>query len=294
MRLDKPIGILLLWFPTAWALWMANQGSPPMMVLVYFFLGTIVMRSAGCVVNDLADRHIDKHVQRTRSRPITTGEIGIRDAIILFVTLLCVALYIVVQLPIQCFYYALLGLFVTIVYPFCKRWIQAPQLILSLAFSVAIPMVYVASSVAFNRDMLLLVLINLLWVVVYDTIYAMVDREDDLKLGVQSTAVLFGRYDRVIIGLLMIIMHGLWFFIAHDGFFLVGWVIGASVLIRQQYLIALRNPANCFKAFQWSVGYGLIMSSGMVAFSFSNLTVFFSNGTWFNNIAATMMRTSSQ
>lgn len=266
MRLDKPVGILLLWFPTAWALWMANHGQPPVVLMVYFLLGTIVMRSAGCVVNDFADRHIDRHVHRTRNRPLTTGEVSIRGAITLFIILLSIALFIVIQLPIACLYYAFLGLSVTVVYPFCKRWIQAPQLVLSIAFSVSIPMVYVASSVELDRSMVLLVMINLLWVIAYDTMYAIVDREDDLKLGVQSTAILFGQHDRLIIGLMMVIMHGLWLFILHAGCFLVGFGIGALILIYQNYLIAHRNPADCFKAFQLSIGYGLVMWMSLIGY----------------------------
>lgn len=266
MRLDKPIGILLLWFPTAWALWMANHGHPNIMLIMYFLLGTIVMRSAGCIVNDFADRHIDRHVHRTRNRPLTTGEVGVRDALVLFLLLLFIALVIVIQLPIACLYYAFLGLFVTVVYPFCKRWIQAPQLVLSIAFSVGIPMVYVASFTAFDLNTLLLVVINLLWVIAYDTMYAMVDREDDLKLGVRSTAILFGKYDRLVIALIMTIMHGLWLIIAHTGVFLIGFGLGALILIRQNDLLAHYNPADCFKAFKWSMGYGLVMWISVVGY----------------------------
>lgn len=259
MRLDKPVGILLLWFPTVWALWIANKGIPPIRLLIYFLLGTVVMRSAGCVVNDLADRDIDKHVQRTRLRPVTTGEVSVAQALLLFFLLLIVALLIVIQLPIGCFYCALVGLLITIVYPFCKRWIQAPQLVLSLAFSVGIPMAYIASGIAINRDVWLLVGINILWVLAYDTIYAMVDREDDLKIGVKSSAILFGRYDRLIIGILLGVMHSLWLLIAHSLLFLIGWSMGALIIIYQNNLIAIRNPQRCFKAFQWSIGYGMIM-----------------------------------
>jgi len=266
MRLDKPVGILLLWFPTAWALWVANHGQPPVVLMVYFLLGTIVMRSAGCVVNDFADRHIDKHVHRTRNRPLTTGEVSVRGSIVLFMVLLFLALFIVIQLPIACLYYAFLGLSVTVVYPFCKRWIQAPQLVLSIAFSVSIPMVYAASFIAFDRSMGLLVMINLLWVIVYDTMYAMVDREDDLQLGVQSTAILFGQYDRLIIGLMMLIMHGMWLFVADTELFLIGFAIGAFILLYQYYLIRYRNPRDCFKAFQWSIGYGLVMWMSLVGY----------------------------
>lgn len=264
MRLDKPIGILLLWFPAAFALWVANHGMPSWDLVFYFLLGTVVMRSAGCVVNDLADRHVDKHVHRTAQRPLTTGEVGLPGAMIFLGLLLFLAFIIVIQLPIECFYYALIGLFVTVLYPFCKRFIQAPQLVLSVAFSVSIPMAYTASGVGLNSDTWLLLALNVLWVVAYDTMYAMVDREDDLKLGVKSTAVLFGAYDRLIIGGLHVILHILWLPIAYhqpdlNPFFYLGWVAGALVLIYQQYLIISRDPKLCFDAFQWSAVYGFVM-----------------------------------
>lgn len=259
MRLDKPVGILLLWFPAAWALWIANKGLPSMRITFYFFLGTVVMRSAGCVVNDLADRNIDKHVHRTRLRPITTGEVSLSEAMLLFFLLLVVALLIVMQLPIGCFYYALFGLLITMIYPFCKRWIQAPQLILSMAFSVSIPMAYIASKIPADWDMGLLIGINLLWVIAYDTMYAMVDREDDLKIGVKSTAILFGRYDCLSIGLLLGVMHFLWLLVANSSLFILVWGMGAMILIHQNNLIATRNSLDCFRAFQWSIGYGMVM-----------------------------------
>lgn len=268
MRFDKPIGILLLWFPVAWALWLANNGFPPFKLVFYFFLGTVVMRAAGCVVNDLADRHIDRFVHRTCMRPLTTGEVSFQEGIALFVLLLFVALYILVQLPRNCFYYALMGLVVTVLYPFCKRWLQAPQLMLSIAFSVAIPMVYTASGVAFNRTMGLLVLINLLWVIAYDTLYAMVDRVDDLRLGVKSTAVLFGRYDRLIMLALQSVFHMAWLLIAYDlraqGWFYVCWALSTLILVYQQVIIVHRDPVDCFKAFKSNVLYGFLMWMGVV------------------------------
>lgn len=259
MRLDKPIGIVLLWIPAALALWIANQGHPPFELICYFLLGTIVMRSAGCVVNDLADRHVDKHVKRTAQRPLTTGEVSLPGALLLFIGLLLMAFIILIQLPVGCFYEALLGLSVTILYPFCKRFIQAPQLVLSLAFSVSIPMAYTASSVPMDGATMLLLMMNILWVIAYDTMYAMVDRADDLKLGVQSTAVLFGSYDRWIIGLLQALMHGIWLLFHFNPWFYIGWTIGASVLMYQQYLITTRDPRACFKAFQWNAVYGVVM-----------------------------------
>jgi 4-hydroxybenzoate polyprenyltransferase len=263
MRLDKPVGNLLLWYPTAFALWIANEGAPSVALIIYFALGTLVMRAAGCIVNDLADRHIDVHVRRTAKRPVTTGEVGALNAIAVFIVLLFVAYAIIVQLPAACFYYALAALMFTVIYPFCKRWIQAPQLMLSLAFSVSIPMVYIASGVELNQAVCILFVINVLWVIAYDTMYAMVDREDDLKLGVKSTAVLLGRYDRFGIAILQTLMHLLWLFIAYQYaqsfLFYLGWGIAAGVLVYQQSLLKHRAPATCFHAFQWSLLYGAIM-----------------------------------
>ena len=172
MRLDKPVGILLLWFPTVWALWLAHQGVPPVRVFCYFLLGTVVMRSAGCVINDFADRHIDKHVTRTKLRPLTTGAIHSVEAMALLSILLLMALFIVVQLPPTCFYLACFGVVITVIYPFCKRWIQAPQLVLSMAFSVGIPMAYVVARQPFDQVMWVLIVMNLFWVIAYDTMYA--------------------------------------------------------------------------------------------------------------------------
>jgi 4-hydroxybenzoate polyprenyltransferase len=263
MRLNKPVGNLLLWYPAAFALWIANQGTPPITLIAYFILGTLVMRAAGCVVNDLADRHIDVHVQRTTKRPVTTGEVGVFQAIALFILLLFAAYAIMVQLSVHCFYYAVAALIFTVIYPFCKRWIQAPQLILSLAFSVSIPMAYTASDVVLNQFVGILLIINVLWVIAYDTMYAMVDREDDLKLGVQSTAVLLGNYDRLGIAILQAVMHLLWLPIAdqyaRSVLFYFGWGIAGCILVYQQSLLKHRNPADCFCAFQWSLFYGAIM-----------------------------------
>ena len=263
MRFDKPVGILLLWIPTAWALWMANHGAPPMWLMIYFLLGTIVMRAAGCIINDIADRNIDKHVTRTRLRPLTTGEISVREAIVLFVLLLLIALYIVLQLPMLCFYYAIVALLITILYPFCKRIFDAPQLVLGLAFSMGIPMAYAASNVGVNLSMSLLFVLNFAWIVAYDTMYAMADRDDDLRIGVKSTAVLFGHYDRVIILLLQFVLHSLWLCLAwvmqYSLIFYGFWLAAGGVLAYQQYLMNQKNPTAYFAAFSVNVWYGLVM-----------------------------------
>lgn len=263
MRGNKPIGILLLWFPTAWALWIANHGAPDFSILVYFLLGTFIMRSAGCIINDIADRDFDKHVKRTQARPLTTGELTLTDALLLLMLLLFAAFLIVLQLPIACFYYALIALLITAIYPFCKRFFQAPQLILGLAFSMGIPMAYAASGVSPNSTMYLLFLLNFAWIISYDTMYAMVDREDDLRIGIQSTAILFGKYDRAILLMLQVFFHSIWLYIAYKMqspmHFYVGWFAALMVLLYQQRLIYRRNEVACFRAFTINWLYGLLM-----------------------------------
>ncbi len=263
MRFSKPSGILLLWIPTAWALWITNQGPPSLKLLLYFLLGTILMRSAGCIMNDIADRRIDIHVKRTCKRPLTTGELGLFEALLLLGALLLGALYIVLQLPVICFYYACVALLITFIYPFCKRFIQAPQLVLGLAFSMGIPMAYAASGVPIDTTMILLFVLNFAWIVAYDTLYAMADREDDLRIGVKSTAVLFAQNDRLFILSLQVFFHLLWLYLAyriHVAYlFYVCWVCAIVILYYQQKLILQRNAAAYLKGFSMNVGYGLMM-----------------------------------
>ena len=269
MRIDKPIGTLLLWIPTAWALWMANHGSPPLSLLVYFFLGTVVMRSAGCVVNDMADRHIDKHVKRTQFRPLAHRDISFFNAFVLLIFLLVAALYIVLQLPIACLYYSFFALGFTLLYPLCKRFISAPQLVLGFAFSMGIPMAYAASGIAMSANAYVLILLNIAWIISYDTMYAMVDREDDLRIGVKSTAVLFARYDCAIILLLQLFVHAAWLYLAisldYSGIFYLGWGLASIILAYQQYLISSRNASACFAAFSINGWYGLLIWLSQVA-----------------------------
>lgn len=262
-RCNKPIGILLLWCPTAIALWLANKGMPSLKLVLLFLIGTILMRAAGCVVNDIADRNIDKHVARTKCRPLTSGEVSLPAAFVLLIGLLACALIILLNLPKNCFIWALFSLLITIAYPFCKRFIKTPQLVLGLAFSMGIPMTYVASGVAFDSQFYLLLVVNFLWIIAYDTMYAMADREDDLRIGVKSTAVYFADYDRLIIGFLLVLMQGIWLFWAFQSnvglWFYSLWTAALGVLIYQQFLIKDRDPAQCFKAFGISAYYGLCM-----------------------------------
>lgn len=263
MRLDKPIGILLLWYPTAWALWLANQGLPPIKLIILFFVGTVLMRSAGCVINDIADRNIDKHISRTKLRPLTAGELSLESALFLLALLLISSLMILLCLPPTCFIWAIIAVLFTAIYPFCKRFLSAPQVVLGFAFSMGIPMAYVASGAPLDKVMVLLVILNFCWIVAYDTMYAMVDREDDLKIGVKSTAIYFAQYDRLIIGILLWVMHILWLVLAHFSlvrwYFYAFWLLACGVVVYQQKLIHKRETALCFRAFLVSSYYGVLM-----------------------------------
>ena len=268
MRLHQPIGIWLLLWPTMWALWIAAEGRPDERMLIVFVLGTIIARSAGCVINDLADRKIDPHVRRTSGRPLATGEVVAAEAVLLFVGLMLIGLGLVLTLNRPTLYFALGGAAVTIIYPFAKRFFTAPQLLLGIAFAWGVPMAYVAQLASVPRLGWLLFLTALIWVVVYDTEYAMVDRKDDARLGVRSTAILFGEMDRLLIGVL-------------QGSFLVGlaltgagaelgvWYYGgvcaaAALCIYQQVLIRNREPERCFRAFSNNAWVGAAVFVGIV------------------------------
>lgn len=261
MRFHKPVGFLLLWFPTAWALWLANQGMPSWSLLCYFALGTIVMRAAGCVINDIADRQVDGYVERTKNRPLASKELTLQQAWALLFVLCLVAFFIVLQLPPTCFLWSLGALLVTGIYPFCKRFLHAPQAVLGVAFSMGIPMAFAASQVPFNRFGWWLLLINFCWIMAYDTLYAMVDKKDDLRIGIQSTAILFGRYDRTMVVALQMIAHISWLVLAYlahysAGFYLF-WGLAACQLIYQ--MILFLNREAYFKAFSSNMLYGLLM-----------------------------------
>jgi len=253
MRFDKPIGWLLLLWPTLCALWIASDGDPSARLFWVFALGVIVMRSAGCVINDYADRDIDPLVERTESRPLADGSLSAADALLLFVLLCIVALGLLMFLPPRVWPWSIPALAITIIYPFMKRFIQAPQLVLGVAFSFGIPMVYVAYDRAFDITLGLLILTNVLWVVAYDTMYAMSDREDDLKINVKSSAILFGDHDRLIIGILQMSVISLWILLMWledlSLSFLFSLVIVTGLFIYQQWIIRRRERLPCFQAF---------------------------------------------
>jgi 4-hydroxybenzoate polyprenyltransferase len=260
MRLHQPIGIWLLLWPTLWAIWIAGSGEPSSAVFAVFVLGTVVLRSAGCVINDFADREIDPHVRRTASRPLASGEIRPVEAIVLFVVLMLVALGLVLTMNTLTVQLAIVGAVLTVIYPYMKRLIIAPQLVLGLAFAWGVPMAYAAETGDVSRTGWLLYLCTLIWVVIYDTQYAMSDREDDLKLGVKSTAILFGEMDLLIlVGLKLLLLAGLLLLgrsVELGGWFLVGLAAAAGFALRQLYLIRHRDPEGCLRAFRNNAWFG--------------------------------------
>ena len=267
-RLNRPIGILLLLWPTLWALWIASAGSPDGLVLVVFVLGVVLMRSAGCVINDYADRDFDPHVARTRQRPIATGQVRPKEALIVFIVLCLLAFGLVLLMNPLTIYLSFGGAVLAAIYPFMKRYTHLPQVVLGMAFAWSIPMAFAAQTGEVPRLSWLIYVITVIWSVIYDTMYAMVDREDDLKIGVKSTAILFGEADRLILfglqGMMMIglILLGQQAAMVFPYYIFVA--IAAGFALYQQYLIRHRQPGACFKAFLNNNWLGAAIFVGIV------------------------------
>jgi 4-hydroxybenzoate polyprenyltransferase len=267
MRLHRPIGIYLLLHPTLWALWLASNGQPKWELIFIFVLGVILMRSAGCVINDFADRKVDPHVRRTKDRPIASGAVSSKEALYLFIFMILLSFLLVLQLNFFTILLSIPAVCLAIIYPFMKRYTHFPQIILGAAFSWAIPMVFSAhlNEVPFLAWWLFFT--ALLWTVAYDTQYAMTDREDDLKIGVKSTAIFFGQFDKLIIGILQVLVLISLSLIGFDQKLSVLYQFGvlgmASFFIYQQYLIKDRNPARCFEAFLNNHWAGLVVFMGL-------------------------------
>ncbi|WP_416885928.1 4-hydroxybenzoate octaprenyltransferase [Marinospirillum sp.] len=267
MRLDRPIGTWLLMWPTLWALWFAASGVPDLRVLVIFVLGVILMRAAGCVINDYADRDFDGHVERTTQRPLATGEVTAREALVLF-ALLCIAAFILVLFtnPLTLLLTPA-GLALAACYPFMKRYTHFPQVVLGAAFSWAIPMAFAAQTNSLPPALWLVFAANLVWTVAYDTAYAMEDRPDDLKIGIKSTAVFFGHWDRLAIGVLqlatlvLLILAG-WAF-ERGAFFYLSLAAMAGLFIWQQWLIRKRERGPCLRAFLNNHYAGMLVFIGL-------------------------------
>ncbi len=269
VRLDRPIGILLLLWPALWALWIAGEGQPRWEVVLIFVLGVVLMRSAGCAINDYADRNIDGRVARTRERPIAVGLVSPKEALGVFMVLSLLAFGLVLLLNRQTILMSVVAVVLAAAYPFMKRYTHLPQLVLGVAFGWAVPMAFTALTGGIPTAAWLLFAATAIWALVYDTEYAMVDREDDLKIGVKSTAILFGRHDRLIIGIFQIIMLGLLILVGSIAglgvFYYLGLTGAGLAAIRQQYLIRRREPKGCFLAFLNNNYFGMVLFLGLAA-----------------------------
>lgn len=269
MRLNRPIGIYLVMWPTLWALWLAAEGAPDTKTLLIFIFGCVFMRSAGCVVNDYADRKIDPNVKRTHDRPLATGEVSTKEAIALFGLLCSFAFVLVLFTNPLTIKLSFGGLALAIIYPFVKRYSQLPQIVLGAAFAWSIPMAFAAQTGDVPQYAWLIYVSVLLWTVCYDTFYAMVDREDDLKIGVKSTAILFGEMDRLmtaslqILTILTLILVGTRFELQWP--YYAGLAVASGLFAYQQFLIREREPEPCFAAFLNNNWVGMAIFVGIVA-----------------------------
>ncbi len=267
MRLHKPIGIFLLLWPTLWALWIAGEGAPNPLVVMVFVAGVVLMRSAGCVINDYADRHFDPHVARTRERPIAAGRISPKEALVLFAVLCLLAFGLVLLMNRLTIWLSLGGGLLAATYPFMKRYTHLPQVYLGAAFAWAVPMAFAAQTGGVPKEAWLLFVATVLWATAYDTMYGMVDREDDLKIGVKSTAILFGESDRLIIAIIQVLLLLALVFtgtVAALGlYYYFGLSLAAVLVLYQQYLIRQREPQACFQAFVNNNWFGAAVFGGI-------------------------------
>ena len=268
MRLDKPIGILLLLWPTLWALWIAGRGQPDWIVVMIFVTGTTLMRSAGCVMNDIADRKYDGLVERTKNRPLATNEVTVKEAAILVAVLSLIAFTLVLYLNKTTIYLSFAALFLAASYPFTKRFLAIPQAYLGIAFGFGIPMAFAAINDYVPPLAWQLLLANVFWVVAYDTEYAMVDREDDLKAGIKSSAIFFGKFDIAAIMLcyasMLIILVYIGKFLGFGRYYFIGLAVALCLILFQYYLIRQRHTVKCFKAFLSNNWIGLAIFFGLV------------------------------
>ena len=269
MRMDRPIGTVVLLGPTVWALWLAAQGQPNWPVLLVFVLGVVVMRADGCVINDYADRHFDGHVKRTANRPLPSGDVRPSEARWLFVALVALAFVLVLTLNSLTIVLSLVALALAAVYPFMKRFTHLPQLVLGVAFGWSIPMAFAAQMNLLPLSCWLLLLANICWTVAYDTQYAMVDRDDDLRIGIKSTAILFGRFDKLIIGLLqlatllLLVLVGV---LSQLGSLYYWSLLAcAALFVYQQQLLKERERDACFQAFLNNNYVGMVLFCGIAS-----------------------------
>ena len=268
IRLDKPIGTLLLLWPTLWALWLASSGVPNLSILIIFIVGTFLMRSAGCAINDYADRDFDRHVMRTQQRPVTSGKISGKEAIGVAVILALLAFLLIQPLNHFTKQLSVLALLVAFIYPFTKRFFAMPQAVLGIAFGFGIPMAYAAILDFIPFEAWVLFIGNIFWAIAYDTAYAMVDRDDDIRLGLRTSAITFGRYDVLAIGISYVILLISQLWVANiaslSNYFLIGWFAALACAIYHMKLVATRKREDCFLAFRHNNWLGGFLFLGIV------------------------------
>jgi 4-hydroxybenzoate polyprenyltransferase len=269
MRLDKPIGILLLLWPTLWALWLASRGLPDWITLLIFVTGAVLMRSAGCVMNDIADRKYDGQVERTKNRPLATGEVSVKEAYLLASGLALAAFCLVLLFNQTTILLSFAALFLAASYPFTKRFLAIPQAYLGVAFGFGIPMAFAAVNDYIPPLAWVLLVANVFWAIAYDTEYAMVDRDDDVKIGIKSSAIFFGKYDVIAVMICYAIMLGILVyvgrFMGYGKFYFIGLAAALLLACSQYVLIKSRDKANCFKAFLHNNWIGLVLFLGLAA-----------------------------
>ena len=269
MRIDRPIGTLLLLWPTLWALWIAGEGKPEPFITLVFIIGVFIMRSAGCVINDYADRDLDPHVARTRTRPLAAGHVTPTEALLLFLALCLLALALVLTLNHLTLLLSLAAVPLTAGYPFMKRYTYLPQIHLGIAFGWAVPMAFAAQTNSVPPIAWLVLTGVVLWAVAYDTMYAMVDREDDIYVGVKSTAILFGELDRLMIGVVQLCFLLVMLLVGNQldlgRYYYLGLALAAGLSVYQQYLIRRREPSACFRAFLNNNWVGAVILLGLIA-----------------------------
>ena len=268
IRLDKPIGTLLLLWPTLWALWLASSGTPNLSILLIFILGTFLMRSAGCAINDYADRDFDRHVKRTQGRPVTSGKISGKEAVAVAGALAFIAFLLIQPLNAFTKQLSVLALLVAFIYPFTKRFFAMPQAVLGIAFGFGIPMAYAAILDFIPLEAWILFVGNIFWAIAYDTAYAMVDRDDDLCLGLRTSAITFGRYDVISIAMSYGVLFIGQVWVAQlanlSNYFLLGWFAALACAIYHLKLVSTRNREDCFKAFRHNNWLGGFLFIGIV------------------------------
>lgn len=268
IRLDKPIGTLLLLWPTLWALWLASSGVPNLSILIIFVVGTFLMRSAGCAINDYADRDFDRHVMRTQERPVTSGKISGKEAIGVAVILALLAFLLIQPLNGFTKQLSVLALLVAFIYPFTKRFFVMPQAVLGIAFGFGIPMAYAAILDFIPLEAWVLLIGNIFWAIAYDTAYAMVDRDDDIRLGLRTSAITFGRYDVLAIGISYVILLISQLWVANiaslSNYFLIGWFAALACAIYHMKLVSSRKREDCFLAFRHNNWLGGFLFLGIV------------------------------